>query len=172
MNKHNFTEYEINFLKNGCNCSCSNKIPKEKFAEMWETFQALLKSEQVIFLMAQLKVMNGRIISNSKCLKRKIRSNKRTFYHWNHNTSLNMLGIGQTYFENIRNHLINNVFISRIHSNVKRMPQWKTKMVIDKNVAEAVKNFLENYAEVHGLPNPGRNVNWITQITYIFTSRN
>ena len=36
-------------------------------------------------------------------------------------------------------------------------------MVIDKNVVEAVKNFLENYAEVHGLPNPSRNVNWITQ---------
>ena len=32
------------------------------------------------------------------------------------------------------------------------MPQWKTKMVIDKNVAEVVKNFLENYADVHGLP--------------------
>jgi len=36
-------------------------------------------------------------------------------------------------------------------------------MVIDKNVAEAVKNFLKNYAEVHGLPSPGRNVNRITQ---------
>ena len=36
-------------------------------------------------------------------------------------------------------------------------------MVIDKNVAEVVKNFLENYAEVHGLPSPGRNVNRITQ---------
>jgi len=36
-------------------------------------------------------------------------------------------------------------------------------MVIDKNVAEAVKNFLENYAEVHGLPSPGRNVNRITR---------
>src|SRR5436853_6990719 len=36
-------------------------------------------------------------------------------------------------------------------------------MVIDKNVAEAVKNFLENYAEVHGLPSPGRNINRITQ---------
>jgi hypothetical protein len=106
MNKHNnFTEYEkaINFLKNGCNCGCSNKIPKEKFAEMREDFQALSKSEQDIFLMAQLKVMidGGIIISNSKRLKRKIRSNKRTFYHWDHNiplcqkTYLNMLGIGR-----------------------------------------------------------------------------
>ena len=36
-------------------------------------------------------------------------------------------------------------------------------MAIDKNVAEAVKNFLKNYAEVHGLPSPGRNVNRITR---------
>jgi len=36
-------------------------------------------------------------------------------------------------------------------------------MVINKNVAEAAKNFLENYAEIHGLPSPGRNVSRITQ---------
>ena len=41
-------------------------------------------------------------------------------------------------------------------------------MVIDKNVAEVVKNFLENYAEVHGLPSPGRSNNRITQsITFL-----
>ena len=31
------------------------------------------------------------------------------------------------------------------------------------NVASAVKNFLENYAEIHGLPSLGRSVNRITQ---------
>jgi len=73
--------------------------------------------------------MNGEMISNSKRPKRKIRSNKRTFYHWDRNTLLcqkiyfNMLEIGQTYFENIRNHFINNGLILRIHSNMKRMPQ-------------------------------------------------
>jgi len=36
-------------------------------------------------------------------------------------------------------------------------------MVIDHNVATAVKNYLENYAEIHGLPSPGRSVNRITQ---------
>ena len=41
-------------------------------------------------------------------------------------------------------------------------------MVIDHNVASAVKNFLENYAEIHGLPSPGRSVIRITQsITYL-----
>ena len=36
-------------------------------------------------------------------------------------------------------------------------------MVIDKDIAEIVRNFLENYAEVHGLPSPGRSINRITQ---------
>ena len=36
-------------------------------------------------------------------------------------------------------------------------------MIIDKNIAEVAKNFLENYAEVHGLPSPGRSINRITQ---------
>jgi hypothetical protein len=79
--------------------------------------------------MAQLKAMDGGSISTSRRLKKKTRSNKRTFYHWDHNTLLcqetylNMLGIGRTYFENIRNHLINNGLLPRIHGNIKRMPQ-------------------------------------------------
>src|ERR1051325_6312478 len=71
-----------------------------------------------------------------------------------------MLGIGRTHFENVRNHLATNGIITRVHGHVKRMPRSKT---IDITVATAVKNFLENYAEVHGLPSPGRNVNRITQ---------
>ena len=82
-NKHNnFTEYEkaINFLKNGCNCGCSSKIPKEEFAELRENFQALTKPEQDIFLMAQLRSMDGGAINASRRLKKKLRVNKRTFY--------------------------------------------------------------------------------------------
>jgi hypothetical protein len=36
-------------------------------------------------------------------------------------------------------------------------------MVINKDMATTVKNFLLNYAEVHGLPSPVRNVNRVTQ---------
>ena len=72
-----------------------------------------------------------------------------------------MLGIGRTHLENVRNHLATNGIIVRVHGNIKRMPRWKTKITIDITVATAVKNFLENYAEIHGLPSPGRNVNRI-----------
>ena len=74
-----------------------------------------------------------------------------------------MLGIGRTHLENVRNHLATNGIISRVHGNVKKVPRWKTKITIDITIATAVKNFLENYAEIHGLPSPGRNVNRITQ---------
>ena len=46
--------------------SCSSKVPKEAFAEMREAFQALSNSEQDIFLMAQLKAMDGGSISAAK----------------------------------------------------------------------------------------------------------
>ena len=37
------TEYEkaMRFLEIGCNCGCSKKIPRERFAELREAFQAL-----------------------------------------------------------------------------------------------------------------------------------
>ena len=77
--------------------------------------------------MAQLKVMDDGSISISRHLKKKTRSSKRTFYHWDYNTFLcqetylNMLGIGRTYFKNIRNHLINNGLLIRIHGNIKKI---------------------------------------------------
>ena len=52
-NEHNnSTEYEkaIRFLELGCNCGCSEMIPRERFAELREAFQALSRSEQDIFL--------------------------------------------------------------------------------------------------------------------------
>ena len=170
------TEYEkaIEFLKVGCGCSCSSKVPKEAFAKMQEAFQALSKPEQDIFLMVQLRAMDSRSISASCHLKKKACINKRMLYCWDCNISLcqetylNMLGIGWAHFENVRNHLLNNSLLLWVHGNVKRMLQWKTKMVIDKDVATAVKNFLLNYAEVHGLPSPVRNVNRATQsITFL-----
>ena len=52
---------------------------KEHFAELREAFQALSKSEQDAFLMAQIKAMDGGSVSTSKRLKKKTRSNKKTF---------------------------------------------------------------------------------------------
>ena len=82
-NYNGSTEYKktTRFLEISCNCGCSKKIPREKFAELREAFQAPSRSEQKIFLMAQLKAMSGGEITASRRLKRKTRTNKRTFYY-------------------------------------------------------------------------------------------
>jgi len=86
MNNNNYngsSEYEkaMRYLEIGCNCGCSKPILREKFAELREAFQALSRYEQDIFLMAQLKAMNGGEITASRRLKKKTRANKRTFYY-------------------------------------------------------------------------------------------
>ena len=70
-NYNDSTEYEkaMHFLDIGCVCGCSKIIPRENFAELREAFQALSRSEQDIFLMAQLKAMNGGEITASRSLK-------------------------------------------------------------------------------------------------------
>ena len=79
---NNFKEYKkaIQFLEKGCQCGCSSKLPKEKFAQIRESFQLLSKKEQDIFLMAQFLNTSGGETSLSKRLKKKERENQRTFY--------------------------------------------------------------------------------------------
>ena len=83
-------EYEkaLHFLEMGCGCGCSTKMPKEEFAELREDFQALTKPEQDIFLMAQVRSMDGGAINTSRRLKNKTRVNKKTIYCWNRITPI------------------------------------------------------------------------------------
>ena len=81
-NKNNINEYQkaIDFLKKGCECGCSDKVPLEKFAKLRADFQKLSKIEQDAFLMAQLYLMDeGEITTSSRFPKRK-RTNQRVFY--------------------------------------------------------------------------------------------
>jgi len=71
MESYNYngsTEYEKAFLGDRLHLWL---LKKDWFAELREAFQALSRSEQDIFLMAQLKAMNGGEITAGRCLKRK-----------------------------------------------------------------------------------------------------
>ena len=110
---NNFSEYEkaLQFLKKGCECNCSKKVPPEEFAQLRSDFQTLPKSEQDSFVMAHLFIMRDRqIISTSPRLKKKERTNQRYFYLFDHGklicqeTYMNMLGISHIYLERIKEH--------------------------------------------------------------------
>jgi hypothetical protein len=78
----NSSEYQkaIQFLKKGCECGCSNKIPHEEFAQIRVQFQNLPKPAQDTFVKAQLLNTSGGKIALSKRLKGKERVNQRNFY--------------------------------------------------------------------------------------------
>jgi hypothetical protein len=111
MNEH---EKAFRFIEAACSCGCSAKLPKEQFARLCEDIEALTKPEQDICRMGQLRSMDGGVINTSRRQKGKARIKKRTIYCGNHNTTLcqktylNIPGIGRSYFENIRNHLLTN----------------------------------------------------------------
>lgn len=80
-----------------------------------------------------------------------------------------MLGVSHTYLEYVRNHFLNKGLATRIHSNTGKIPLRKSKMLVDENVKKAVKKFLENYAETHGLPDPGKSKNKSHSIIFLPT---
>jgi hypothetical protein len=171
-------EYQkaINFLKLGCKCGCSNQLPHKEFAQLRFNFQNLSKPEQDAFVMGQLFIMKDRgTTATSPRLKKKERTNQRFVYLFDHEkficqqTYLNMLGVSHIYIERFRKYWFLKGVIPRVHGNTSRIPQWKTKMNIDQEIKERLRNFILDYAETHGLPNPGKSKRATNSIIFLPT---
>src|SRR6185436_13777472 len=110
---NNFNEYNkaLDFLKTGCECGCSNQLPKEKFAQRRSDFQNLSKLEQDTFIMSNLIFFNVGSTTQSPRLKSSIRINQRTLFIFEYKkpicqeTYLNMLGISEKHLRNVKKHL-------------------------------------------------------------------
>jgi hypothetical protein len=120
----------LKFLKKGCECGCSKKVPSEEFAQLRSDFQSLPKPEQDSFVMAHLFIMRDRqTISASPRLKNKERTNQRFSYLFDYKvpicqeTYINMLGISEKYLKTIKKHLANQSIKSRVHGNLNKTPQ-------------------------------------------------
>lgn len=165
INNSNEYNQALLFLKEGCDCGCSSTVDQERFAKLRSQFQELAKIEQDVFVMSNLITLGGGSITQSPRLKNKERSNQRVFYFFEYKkpicqeTYLNMLGISHKHLRNVKKHLTTNGLTARVHGNTDRTPQWKTKMLVDDNLKEELKNFLESYADTHGLPDPGKSKN-------------
>jgi hypothetical protein len=176
-NKHtyNFNEYKkaLEFLKKGCKCGCSSKVPQDKFAQLRVQFQNLSLLEKDALVMGQLLNSSGGDTTTSSRFPKRERVNKRTFYFFEHKlptcqeTYLNMLGISRKYLENIKRHLFSKGLSTRLHGNIGKIPQRKTKMLIDQNIRETVENFIKLYAEKYGLPSPEKTITLLpTDMSY------
>lgn len=162
---HNYyqnPEYQkaIHFLAKGCECDCSEQVPKEKYAKLRVQFQNLSKTSQDTFVMAQLLTMKEGDWTFS--FPKRQRINLRISFRWDNKTPIcketyiNSLGISKKYLKIIAHEIVYQGLTERVHGNTGRTPHWKTKLFIDKSVKEKVKNFIENYAERHGSPKSER----------------
>ncbi|CAG8788419.1 3340_t:CDS:2, partial [Racocetra persica] len=163
----------LEFLKKGCKCGCSTKIPQDKFAQLRTQFQNLSLLEKDAVLMGQLLNSSGGDTTTSSRFPKRERVNKRTFYFFEYKlptcqeTYLNMLGISRKYLENVKRHLFSKGLSTRVHGNIGKIPQRKTKMLIDQNVRETVENFIKLYAEKYGLPSPEKTITLLpTDMSY------
>ena len=81
-NYRSSSEYQkaIQFLKKGCKCGCSAKLPHEKFAKLRTQFKSLSKPVRDGFVMGQLLAMKrGEMTTSSRFPKRQ-RVNIRVSY--------------------------------------------------------------------------------------------
>jgi len=128
---NNFSEYNkaLDFLKTGCECSCSSTVHPERFAKLRSEFQDLTKIEQDTFVMSNLIFFDAGSITQSPRLKYRERTNKRILFLFEYKkpicqeTYLNMLGISEKYLRNVKKHLATKGLTTRVHGNTDRMPQ-------------------------------------------------
>ncbi|CAG8729732.1 35013_t:CDS:2, partial [Racocetra persica] len=121
-----------------CNCGpgkkCFMMILLDEFLMRHTYFQSLSKNKQDIYFIAQILAFDGGFITTSRSNKKHNRQNMRTFWRYNNNILLckkvyeHMYSISETRIKNIKRHLKDNGLI------------W---------------DFINNYAEVHGLSSPG-----------------
>jgi len=164
-----FMQTVINDLKqffSFATCTCHNKKEKcfEKvgfgaFLKRHLEFRNLEKAQLDFVLMDQLLIFsnNKKIVNGQK--------NRSFFnYHFNSeiplckNTYLKLVGISDITLKAINNHLIIEGLAERQHENMKNLPKVASRVTIDQELSTRVYNFIVNYANVHGLPSPGRHM--------------
>ncbi|CAG8822024.1 21109_t:CDS:1, partial [Cetraspora pellucida] len=153
------------YKSTSCNCGpdkkCFMMIPLDEFLMRRAYFQSLSKNMQDIYLMAQILAFDGGFMTTNK---KRNRQNMRTFWRYNNNILLckkvyeHMHGISETRIKNIKRHLKDNGLSIRHHGNEGRTPTRHSMVVIRNNIVKLVRDFINNYAEVHGLPSPGRHL--------------
>lgn len=155
--------------------TCFEKIGFKKFFQRHFQIINLTNKELDLFLKAQLLAME---IEN-KNLKSSEKIIQRTNYRFCFNSTyslcqtafLMLYNISDHKFKNIVEHLHNEGINERIHGNTGRAPIYKTKVNIDENLKFIVKNFLNQYSLIHGLPSPMRHRNDSGAFIYLPTDK-
>ena len=151
------------FQSSPCKCkgkdsqSCLEKIGFKNFFERYFEFKSLDKKEKDLSIKTQLMVFQFERNASEEDI------NKHYYkYKYNENIQicqpvfLKLCDIKINMLKTLQKHLRTNGLEDHQHGNMKKIPELKSRAFVDFEVAESVKNFILNYADLHGLPSPMR----------------
>jgi len=98
-------------------------------------------------------------------------------YNYQYNSSipicqpvfLKLCGISKDKLLALRNHFKLDGLMDRIHGNTNKIPQNKSRVIVNLGMAQLVKNFLLQYSNLHGLPSPMKMRDELEAIIYLPT---
>lgn len=142
--------------KCSCNPNCFEKIGYERFLERRAEFEGLDKTMRDM-------VIKGQLIAFEKDEGRtKNKKYSRYNFCFNNNLSicratyLTLVGVSHHYLDNIKKHLQEHGLGERIHGNTGNTPKNMNRVEVNYSLAYEIHKFLKNYANMHGMPSPGR----------------
>ena len=142
-------------------------------------FEGLEKNMKYMVIKGQLMAFQQD--ENSRKVTAKNRKFSRFNYCFNGNLSICrttyqiLVGVDHTYLDNLIKHLRECGLEERIHGSTGKAPKTN-RIEVNYNMSCEIYNFLKIYADTHGLPSPGRNINKISMpvvflpISYSYTS--
>jgi len=153
-------DLKLFFQSSKCSCrktsedlqNCFEKIGFKNFFERYFEFRSLNKKEKDLSIKTQLMVFQHKT------------ENSIINYKYKYNETipicqpvfLKLCDIKIDVLKALQKHLKTNGLDDRQHGNIKNIPKLKSRAFVDFEVAESVKNFILNYADLHGLPSPMR----------------
>ena len=158
-------DLKLFFKSSSCKCvkttndpyNCFEKIGFKNFFERHFEFKSLDKKEKELSIKTQLMVFQFERNGSEEDIDKHYYK-----YKYNENIQicqpvfLKLCDIKINMLKTLQKHLRTNGLEDRQHGNMKKIPELKSRSFVDFEVAESVKNFILNYADLHGLPSPMR----------------
>ena len=85
---------------------------------------------------------------------------------------LKLHGISKDTLLALQKHLKTDDLNKRVHGNTKRIPKISSRVFVDLDLAEMVKDFILQYSNIHGLPSPMKFRDESEPIIYLPTEEN
>ncbi|MHC4139197.1 MAG: hypothetical protein ACYSR1_04975 [Planctomycetota bacterium] len=151
-----------NFVTSSCTCgkNCQTQFTQEELLEARRDLRRLAWSEKNCFMLAQLRSCQHVVPMAQSSRARKSRTRQRFAYRINANRPVCqhvfLFYHGETLWrlKFLQKHLVTVGVTPPMHGNAGRMPLH----AVTDTARQAVESFILNYAAVHGLPDPGRDV--------------